>query len=165
MRGRELSPSFALSMIAVVAVVTGARLLLGGLPRGIARRLPVGDALMGGTGLLGLFFHCGAMFFTGFVTAIPGAQGPADAVNALGAASIGWYVVPAMLVLAGLRRLHWSGLVAVGAALIAVGVTMYDGGPLDLHLAAIFAAVVALAVVAATLVLFSEADPRMRQVQ
>jgi hypothetical protein len=64
-----------------------------------------------------------------------------------------WYVVPAVLMLAGLRRLHWSGVSAVSIALIAVGVTMYNGGPLNVHLATISTAVVVLALVAATLVL------------
>ena len=56
-----------------------------------------------------------------------------------------------MLVLVGLRRLHWSGVGAVTLALIAVGVTMYNGGPLDVHLAMVSAAVFVLALVAATL--------------
>ncbi len=149
-----MSTSFVLSLIAVVAIVLCARLVLGGLPlSNFAKRLSVGDAVMSGIGLLGLAFHCGAMFFTGLVKAIPGAQGPVETINALDTASIVWYVVPAVLVLAGLRRLHWSGVVAVSLALIAVGVTRYNGGPLDVHLATIFAAVVVLALVAATLVL------------
>jgi hypothetical protein len=37
-------------------------------------------------------------------------------------------------------------------ALTAVGVTMYDSGPLDVHLAAIFVSIVILAGVASTLV-------------
>ncbi len=149
-----MSTSFVLSLIAVVALAMCARLVLGGLPLGnLAERLSVGDAVISGIGLLGLAFHCGAMFFTGLVKAIPGAPGPVEAINALGTASIVWYLVPAVLMLAGLRRLHWSGVVAVSLALIAVGVTMYNGGALDVHLATIFAAVVVLALVAATLVL------------
>lgn len=149
-----MSNSFVLSLIAVMALAMCVRLVLGGLPLGnLAERLSGGDAVMSGIGLLGLAFHCAAMFFTGFVKAIPVAQGPVETINALGTASIVWYVVPAVLVLAGLRRLHWSGVVAVSLALIAVGVTMYNGGPLDVHLATIFAAVVVLALVAATLVL------------
>lgn len=146
--------SFMLSLIAVVVLVLCARMLLGGLPlSSLATRVSVGDAVLSGAGLLGLAFHCGAMFFTGFVTAIPGAAGPVRDINALGAASVAWYVVPGVLLLAGLRRLHWSGVVAVGLALSAVGVTMYDGGPFAVHLAAIFAAGVVLSLVAATLVL------------
>lgn len=149
-----MSTGFVFSLIAVVALVMCARLVLGGLPLGnVAKRLSVGDAVTSGIGLLGLAFHCGAMFFTRLVTAIPTAQGPTEAINALDTASIVWYVVPAVLVLAGLRRLHWSGVSAVSIALIAVGVTMYNGGPLDVHLATLFAAVVVLALVAATLVL------------
>ncbi|CAA9342212.1 MAG: hypothetical protein AVDCRST_MAG72-893 [uncultured Nocardioidaceae bacterium] len=149
-----MSTSFVLSLIALVALVIGARLLLGGLPlSSLAKRLSVPDAVMTGVGLLGLAFHCGAMFFPGLVTAIPGAQAAADAINALGTASIVWYVVPALLVLAGLRRLHWSGPAAISLVLTAVGVTMYNGGPLEVHLATIFAAGVVLAMVAAVLVL------------
>lgn len=149
-----MSTSFVLSLLAVVVLVACARLVLRGLPlSNLAKRLSVGDAVMSGVGLLGLAFHCGAMFFTGLVQAIPGAQDPTEAINALGTASIVWYVVAALLVLAGLRRLHWSGVVLVSVALIAVGVTMYNGGPLNVHLATIFAAVVVLAVVAAALLL------------
>lgn len=146
--------SFVLSLISVVALVMCSRLLLGALPlRNVARRLSAAEAVVCGIGLVGLAFHCGAMFATGLVQAIPGAQDPTEAINALGTASIVWYVVPAVLVLAGMRRLHWSGVVAVSVALIAVGVTMYSGGPLNVHLATIFAAVVVLAVVAAALLL------------
>ncbi len=151
-----MSTSFVLSLIAVVVLVVCARLVLPGLPlSNLAKRLTVGDALMSGVGLLGLVFHCGAMFFTGLVNAIPGAPGPTEAINALDAASIVWYAV---LVVVGLRRLHWSGVVVVSLALTAVGVTMYNGGPLDVHLATIFAAVVVLALVAATLVLLPTVD-------
>ena len=149
-----MSTTFVLSLIAVVALVMCARLMLGGLPVGhVAKRLSAGDAVMSGIGLLGLAFHCSAMFFSGFVKVIPGAQRPTEAINALGTASIVWYVAPAVLVLVGLRRLHWSGVGAVTLALIAVGATMYNGGPLDVHLATIFAAVSTLASVAATLAL------------
>lgn len=149
-----MSTSFVLSLIAVVVLAMCARLVLGGLPlSSVAKRLSVGDAVMSGIGLLGLALHCGAMFFTELVQAIPGAQGPTEAINALGTASILWYGVPAVLVVVGLRRLHWSGVTAVTLAQIAVGVTMYNGGPLDVHLATIFAAVVVLALVAAALVL------------
>lgn len=149
-----MSTSFVLSLTTVVALVACARLVLGGLPfSALATRLSVGDAALTGFGLLGLIFHCGAMFFTELVQAIPGASGPTEAINRLETASIIWYVVPAVLVLGGLRRLHWSGVVAVSVALIAVGVTMYNGAPLEVHLATIFAAVVILALVAAALVL------------
>lgn len=46
-----------------------------------------------------------------------------------------------------------GGLGVLGLAFTAVGVTMYDGGSLDVHLAAIFASVVVLAVIVAALVL------------
>ena len=149
-----MSTSFVLGLITVVALVMCSRLLLRGLPlRSVAKRLSAGEAMVFGLGLVGLAFHCGSMFFTGLVLAIPGAQGPTEAVNALGTASMVSYVVPAVLVIAGLRRLHWSGVVSVSIALIAVGVTMYNGGPLDVHLATIFAAVVVFSVVVVALLL------------
>lgn len=155
-----MSTSFVLSLITVVAVAMCARLGLGGLPlRNLAERLSVGDAVISGIGLLGLAFHCGAMFFTGLVEAIPGAPGPVETINALGTASIVWYIVPSVLLPAGLRRLHWSGVMAVSLTLIAVGVTMYNGAPLDVHLATIFAAVLVLALVAVTLVLSPTSAP------
>jgi hypothetical protein len=97
------------------------------------------------------------MFFTGLATAIPGAAAPVETINAMGTASIVWFAVPAALVLAGSRRLHWFGFVAIGLALVAVGVTMYNRGPLNVHLATIFAAVVVLALVATVFAL----PPRM----
>ena len=60
-----------------------------------------------------------------------------------------WYVVPALLVVTGLRRLPSLALAGVVVALLAIGVTMYNGGPLDTHLIAIFSGVVVLAAVLA----------------
>jgi riboflavin transporter FmnP len=65
-------------------------------------------------------------------------------VNEMNAASIILFVVPALLVLIGLRRHYWVALAVLALTLLVVGVTMYAGSPLNVHLGAIFVAVVAL---------------------
>lgn len=149
-----MSTPFLLSLAGVVVVVLGARFLSAGLPlRGLARRITRPDAALLVTGAVGLAFHCVAMFFRRVVDPLPGADAAISDIRALGAASIIWYVVPAVLVLLGLRRVHPAALAVAALAFVAVGVTMYNDGPLDVHLASIFASVVVLAVVTATLVL------------
>lgn len=149
-----MSSWFVVSLTLVVAVVLGARLLVPALPlRTVAGRISVTDAVLGGLGVLGLAFHCLAMFFRRLVEPLPGTDAAITDIRALGTASIVWYVVPAGLVLLGLRRGHRVALTVAALAFTAVGVTMYDGGSLDVHLAAIFASVVVLAVVVAALVL------------
>jgi hypothetical protein len=137
----------------VVAVLLASRFLIGALPlRNVATRLPVLDAIVVSVGLVGLVFHCGAMFFRREVDALPGAHSTIATITALGTASIIWYVVPAALVLIGLRRQHPIALTIVAVAFAAVGYTMYDGGALATHLSAIFFSVVLLATVAAFLI-------------
>ncbi len=58
----------------------------------------------------------------------------------MGHASQLWFAMPAVLVLAGLRRQSPIALLPVALGLAGVGVTMYDAGPLRPHLAAIFLA-------------------------
>ena len=67
--------------------------------------------------------------------------------------SIVLYIVPAVIVLAGLRRQGPVALTLVAVTLIAVGVTMYDSGPLNVHLVAITVAALSLAITTAPLVL------------
>lgn len=149
-----MSTPFLLSLAGVVVVVLGARFLLAGLPlRGLARRITLPDAALIVVGAAGLAFHCVAMFFRRVVDPLPGADAVISDIRALGTSSIIWYVVPAVLVLLGLRRVHPAALAVAALAFVAVGVTMYDEGPLDIHLAAIFTSVVILALIAATLVL------------
>ena len=149
-----MSNQFVVSLALVVAVVLAARLLVSALPlRGMARRLKVADVALVVVGAAGLAFHCVAMFFRRLVDPLPGADVAISDIRALGTASIIWYVVPAALVLLGLRRVHPVGLGVTALAFTAVGVTMYNEGPLDIHLTAIFASVVVLALVSATLVL------------
>jgi hypothetical protein len=147
-----MSAGYLLLLAVAVAVTVGTPLLLPGLSlRPLSVPLRATDAVLAGLGVLGLAFHCGAMFFRSVVEALPGSAAAISQVNALGTASIAWYVVPAVLLLVGLRRQHPVVLAVVLVALVAVGVTMYDGGPLAVHLAAIFASVVVLAGVAASL--------------
>ncbi|HEY8788965.1 MAG TPA: hypothetical protein VIM10_07540 [Actinopolymorphaceae bacterium] len=93
------------------------------------------------------------MFFPSAFGTLPGTRSPINEINALGTVSITWYVLAAMMALLGLRRQHAAAPVVVAVALVAIGVTMYDGGPVRTHLVAIFGSVVILAVVAAVLVL------------
>ncbi len=149
-----MSDRFLLSLLAVVLVVLAARALWGGLPlRRFATRVTVADTALLAVGSAVLAFHCGAMFFPRLVDPLPGTGAAASDIRALGTASIVWYVVPAVLVLVSLRRQHVTGLAAVALTLTAVGVTMYNGGSLQVHLAAIYISVLTLAGVSAALLL------------
>lgn len=141
-------------MAASVAVILSARLLVRSLPlRRFAVRMTPAASVLAGIGIVGVTFRCGAMFFRSAVGALPGAQWSIGEIDALGAVSIVWYVIAAAMVPLGLRRQHAAAPVVVAVALVAVGVTMCDGGPLRPHLVAIFGSVVMLAGVAAVLVL------------
>jgi len=134
-----------------VASLLGARLFLHGLPwRRHVVMLKFGETVVLGVGLLLLAFHCVAMFFTSTVERVPGTGAAISDIRALGTVSFIWYAVPALLVLLGLRRLHWAALVVVLVALLLVAVTMYNGGPLNQHLLTIFVAVVSMAATLAT---------------
>lgn len=141
--------SYVLSIVVAVLVVIGGRLLLP-LP---ARRSGAGwvDAALVLLGGLGLTFHCTAMFYRSTVDGLPGVRGLVDAVNRLGPASVVAYAVPAVVLLVGLRRARPALLVLVVAGLTAVGITMYDDGPLDTHLTAIVVAVALIALATADL--------------
>jgi hypothetical protein len=93
------------------------------------------------------------MFYRPDIARLAGTGSVVRAIDAMGTASRVWFIAPAILVVVGLRRQHPIALGAVAAALAAVGFTMYDNGRLRTHLDAIFAAVVVLAAVVATLVL------------
>lgn len=137
-------------MLAVLA----ARALWAGLPiPKFAKRVTVADTALLAVGTALLAFHCGAMFFPRLVDLLPRTGAAASDIRALGAASIVWYVVPAILVLIALRRQHVTGQAAVALTLTAVGATMYNGGSLQVHLAAIYIAVLTLAGITAALLL------------
>ena len=149
-----MSTGYLVSLAAVVVSVLSARLLFAALPLSrLARAITVTDGVLAVVGAAGLAFHCGAMFFRRIVAALPRTEAAVSDIRDLGIASIVWYLVPAVLVLFGLRRTHIVAVAVVALALAAVGVTMYNGGSLQVHLAAIFGSVVVLVTVAAALVL------------
>ena len=113
--------SYVVSLVVAVVVVVAARMLLP-VP---ARRSGAGrvDALLIVLGLVGLTFHCGAMFYRSTVVGVPGTRGLVDAVNAMGTASMVAFAIPAAVLLVGLRRARPVLLVLVVAGLTAVGVT------------------------------------------
>jgi hypothetical protein len=136
---------FTLALIALAVVLFGARILVRALPLGTKTRpFTVLDLALVIIGLLGLVLHCGAMFFRDLVGGIPGSDGYITAVNQMGAGSVMLYIIPAAVVLAGLRRQQPLAVTLVGLTFLAVGITMYDHGPLNTHLTAIFASGTAL---------------------
>ncbi len=148
-----MSRGYVTSLAVTLSVVLAARFVIGALPlRRIAVRVAVVDAAMIGVGVAGLVFHCGAMFFRRTAERLPGAHSAIRAINAMGTQSRLWYIVPALLVVIGLRRQYPLVLLVVAAALTAVGVTMYDHGSLRTHLTAIFITAVVLATVVSALV-------------
>lgn len=153
---------FVVSLVIVVGLLLAARLVLPALPlRRPARPASLPDAAVTGVGMLGLVFHCTAMFNRGLVDWLPGSAGPIEQIRALDAYSQVWYIVAAVLVMLGLRRQQPAALLAIALALGAVGVTMYDKGGLQPHLVAIFAFVTILAAVMTMLVLPPGRRPRL----
>lgn len=141
-----MSLTFVLTLTGVGLGLLVLRLFIPGLPLArYTRRLTGLDFAMTALGVLGLILHCAAMFFRPLVAAVPGTETIMSQINAMGTASIIWYVVPALLVMAGLRRQHWIAQVLLAAVLLAVGITMYDGTALSVHLYTIFAAGVVIA--------------------
>jgi hypothetical protein len=137
---------FTVSLSLAVVLVLGSRFVLPTLPLSrYARPLTALDAAFLAIGLAGLGFHCGSMFFTSLVDAVPGTGRAINEINAMGAASKIGYAIPAALVVLGFRHQHPAALMVVAAALAAVGITMYDNGALSTHLTAIFVAVVVIA--------------------
>ena len=141
-----------LTLGAVVVVALVLRITLRQLPLRASSPIGVGRVTALAVGVLGLVAHCTAMFFTRVARAVPGSGGYVDGVNGMGLPSMALYAVPALLVVAGLWRVPRSALAVVVALFLVVGVTMYDGGPLAVHLTAIVLIVTALAATVAALV-------------
>jgi len=160
-----VSTTFLVSLAVVVTVVLAGRVLLTALPlRRAAARLSFLDAMLVIVGSVGLAFHCLAMFFRDLVEPLPGAV--ISDIRALGTASLIWYVVPAALVLFGLRSQHPAAVAGLATSLLAVGATMFVAGSLLVHLATIFASVLVSALIASALVLppwVKERQPQQRQ--
>ena len=130
-----MSHTYVATLLAVVVLAVAARLVLPMLPvRRYVTRLSGPDAVAVLVGAVGLVLHCGAMFFRSSVAAWPGGPEVIRLVDPMGVASITWYAVAAALVVVGLRHQHPVVVGIIAACLAAVGVTMYDGGPLRTHL-------------------------------
>jgi len=109
--------------------------------------------------LLALGFHCAAMFFSPVVDAVPGLQGPANAIRALGPVSQIAYWAPAVIVVIALRRVWLPAIAAESAALLVVGITMFGPFALAIHLATIAAAVAVTVALGVALVRPGSARP------
>lgn len=148
-----MSTSYVVALVVLVAAIGLARVVLPVLPwRRVSVRLHPVDVVLALLGVLGLAFHCGAMFYRSTISSFPGTDTAVAQINALGGVSIVAFAAPAALLIAGLRRISSPALVLIILALAAVGATMYDDGPLALHLTAIFASVTLLALCTATLI-------------
>ncbi len=148
-----MSTSFVVTLVLLVVAIGMARIVLPVLPwRRVSVRLRPVDVVLAFLGLLGLAFHCGAMFYRSTILLLPGTETAVAHVNALGVVSLAAFAAPAALLIVGLRRISSPALALIALALAAVGTTMYDGGPRATHLAAIFACVTLLALCTATLV-------------
>lgn len=143
---------WTLTLVSVVVVALVLRIALPQLPVRAASPMSVGRMAALGLGALGLVAHCTAMFFTDVARSVRGSGGYVDSVNGMGSSSIVLYAVPALLVIAGLWQVARWALATVVALLVVVGVTMYDRGPLTVHLTAILLVVTALAATVAALV-------------
>lgn len=145
-----MSTTFLLGLLAIPAVAFVLRLTTA-LPSRRAHTMPGLDLALLVLGAVGLVFHCTAMFFPDWTALVPGTDPAAAAVNDFGTASMLLFVTPSVLVLAALRRVWPPALVVLALTLAAVGITMYNGSPLGLHLSTIAAAVLVLSSVAAGL--------------
>lgn len=145
--------AYVVVLLLLVTCIGVARLVLPALPsRRVSVRLHRVDVVLSLLGVLGLTFHCGAMFYRSAVQLLPGTNSAVSNINSLGPVSVVAFTVPAALLIVGLRRIRPPALALIVLALGAVGSTMYDGGPLTAHLTAIFATIALLAVCAATLI-------------
>lgn len=144
---------FIISLAIVVAVILGLQLLPGVPRRRAAARVSGVGIVVSLAGVAGLGLHCAAMFNRPLLEAIPGTEIVVRQINELSMVSILWYVVPSLLLLIGLRRQRPAVMAVLAVLLVVVGVTMFDDGPLALHLASIFAFVVVLSAVLALFLL------------
>jgi hypothetical protein len=106
-----------------------------------ARPLAFWESALAAVTLVALVFHCGAMFFTAQVDAIPFASGAESAINDLGLTSKLAYALPAALFVLAVQRLWPVAVAALALSLSAVGVTMYKWWGLNVHLTAIATAI------------------------
>lgn len=164
-----MSTEYVVGLAVVVVLFLLMRLSVPGLPpQRLTVRLTRGELSLTAAGLGGLILHCTSMFFEPLVSVIPGSTVVINQINAMGPASVVWYAVPALLLLAGLRRQKTAVVALLTAALLSVGVTMYNGEALWIHLTAISAAVIVTSAILALLTLPPrrlrrlESSPRVR---
>jgi hypothetical protein len=149
-----VSAGFSITLAVSVLLILLARFVVPQLPvKSRAVRLSLPDAALVGVGVLGLLFHCTAMFSRQIYEGASAIKPLVGLVNSMGVVSVVLFVLPAVLILIGLRRQQRGALAVLSLTLIAVGVTMYVDGPLQLHLTAIFAATIVLAVLVSLFVL------------
>ena len=146
-------PVFWSVLIATAVAGAGLRLALG-RPLWPSRSRPVPRAELAAAAAAGavLVFHCAAMFFAGWVDAVPLAERPADAVRALGFTSQVSYWVPALVLVIALRRVWTPVLALLVVALVGVGFTMFVPHELTTHLAWLAAAALSVVLIATALV-------------
>ncbi len=155
-----MSDRFVVVLGLAVLAVLSARLFVPGIPlRSRAGTTTGPDLALLALGVAGLVFHCGAMFFRSTFTHLPGSETPIAQITAMGGPSRIWFAIPAVLVVLALRRRPRIAVALVALALAAVGLTMYDAGPLRLHLTAIFVAALAIAAVVSLLMTFNGLNP------
>jgi hypothetical protein len=158
-----LTAGFSITLAICALLILLARFVIPQLPvRSRAVRLSVVDVALVGVGVLGLLFHCTAMFSQRLYEGAPAVKPLVDLVNSMGVVSVVLFVVPAALILIGLRQQQRGALAVLSLTLVAVGMTMYVGGPLQLHLAAIFAATIVLAAVVSLFVLAPRRAPVLK---
>ncbi len=141
-------------LAATAIVLAGVRLAARRpLWRSRSSAVPTGDLVVAVVAVAVLVFHCAAMFFAGWVDAVPFAEAPAAAVRDLDSlASEVSYWVPAAALVIALRRVWPPALVLLVVTLVGVGYTMFVPYPLTTHLAWLAAAVVTLVLINTALV-------------
>jgi hypothetical protein len=139
-------PAWYWPSLTVLVIIVGVARVVHRSPLLPSRSEPgIGFLAVAGLGALVLSFHCAAMFFPRVVALVPGLDGPASSITALGAASRWAFWIPAGIVsLAAATLLRPAGAI-VGVALVAVGFTMFRPAALSSHLLFIAVAVVAIA--------------------
>ncbi len=148
-----VSDRYVTALAVVVGLVLVSRFIIASLPlTQWAAPMTGSEALLFSVGCAGLALHCWAMFFPSQIRALPGGREVISLVDPLGTSSILWYAIGAAAIIFGLHSQHLVAQIAAAIGLAAVGYTMYDGGPLNTHLTAIFATVVLLALIASFLV-------------
>lgn len=157
-----MSTSFTATLLGLIGILLAVRLVIRRPPfKILARPISRWAAVLAGIAIVGLVLHCTAMFDRGILDAIPGTGGYIQLVNRLGAPSKVLYAAPALLLLTGFRQQRRVVLAVLTVALVAVGVTMYDGGSVTTHLACIF--VTAVLVSTTTTLLITEVQPQTAQ--